>query len=77
MEEVGCFLKLVKGGSYVLLGNSTLISAVALEQDLPTTLACKQEPSIKILPNPFPFHTNDTSRLFLVDAALVIMVSDQ
>lgn len=43
MEEVGCFSKLIKGGSYVLLGRSTLISAVEIKHAGPVTLYCTQK----------------------------------
>lgn len=38
MEDIGCVLKLVKGGSYVLFGGSTLISAIVVHQNETTTL---------------------------------------
>ena len=42
MEEIGCVLKLIRGGSYLILGKKLLISAIVLENELTTTLDCEQ-----------------------------------
>lgn len=58
MQEVGSVLKLVKGGSYVLLGSLTLISAIVIDQEHCNIIDCKQKLQIKISPS---FTSNPTA----------------
>lgn len=46
MQRVGCFLKLIQGGSYLVLGKTMLVLAVVLEQTKTTTLDCERNSPI-------------------------------
>lgn len=63
MEEIGCFFKLIKGGSYVLLGQAFSISANVIEEQTTLTLDCKHQ-SLSALSLPSSFHAEiDTMSL--------------
>lgn len=52
MEEVGCFSKLIKGGSYLVLGKELLIASIVLDHKLNKPLDCKHISSDKFGSSP-------------------------